>query len=105
VPLPSYSLYSTSLEYVPFSVSATGTLNPTGVNPQFAFLQVAPPTQPAGTQYVTGTWQGAVSPYVGLCLVGVGGVATLTAGLWYSWLKITSSPEVVVRYAGVVQVS
>lgn len=109
MPIPNYSIYSSSTEYVPFSVSASGTIDPTLGTVLMAFLQVPPPTQPSSASYVGGTWQGAFSPYVALCLVSgtaaTGGAATLSSGLWYAWLKLSASPETPVKYAGVLQVS
>ena len=113
MPVPNYAIYSTSTEQVPFTVTASGTINPTSNGTgtvQMAFLQVAPPTQPALANYVSGSWQGAISPFVALCLVSGtaslgGGVATLSTGIWYAWIRISDSPEFPVKYAGVLQVS
>lgn len=110
MPLPSYSMYGTSTEYVPFSVSAAGTIDPTLGTVAMAFIQVPPPAQPALASYVGGTWQGAFSPYVALCLISGtaslgGGAATLSSGLWYAWLKLSASPETPVKYAGLLQMS
>lgn len=95
---------------MPFTVSASGTINPTSGTVQMAFLTSPPPTQPALSAYVSGTWQGAVSPYVALCLISGtaslgGGVATLSAGLWYAWIRLSDTPEFPVKYAGILQVS
>jgi hypothetical protein len=110
VPVPNYAIYASSTEYVPFTVSVSGTINPTSGSVSMAFLTVPPPTQPTAGQFVVGSWQGAVSPYVALCLVSGtasagGGAATLSANLWYAWLKLSFSPETPVKYAGVLQVS
>lgn len=103
--LPNTSIYATSLEEVPVSVTAPTGVNPTGDTVQMAFLAVPPPTQPTSLQWNTATWQSTSTPYIALCLVGPGGVITLTAGQWYTWIKITASPEVPVKYAGILQVS
>lgn len=107
--LPGYSIYSTSTENVPFTVTANGTINPTLGTVQMAFIQVPPPTQPSSASYVGGTWQGAVTPYVALCLISgtaaTGGAATLSTGVWYAWIKLSDAPEAPVKYAGVLQVS
>ena len=103
--LPNTSIYSTSLEEVPVSVTAPIGINPTGDTVQMAFLPSPPPVQPTSLQYVTATWQSTSTPYVALCLVGPGGVTTLTQGQWYVWIKITATPEIPVKYCGILQVS
>ena len=129
--LPNTSIYSTSLEEVPVSVTAPVGINPTGDTVQMAFLAVPPPTQPTSLEYVNAAWQSTSLPYIALCLVGPpppaqpgltdwkaaawqstslpyialaswpGGAATLTQGQWYVWIKITASPEVPVKYCGI----
>lgn len=110
MPIPNYSIYGSSLENVPFTVTANGTINPTAGTVTMAFIQSAPPTQPAASAYVGGSWQGTVSPYVALCSVqgtaSTGAAAiTLSSGLWYAWIKLSDAPEAPVKYAGVLQVS
>lgn len=110
MPVPNYSMYSTSTEEVPFTVSVSGTVNPTSGTVQMAFYSTGPPNQPALASYVGGSWQGALSPYVALCLVSGtsslgGGAATLSTGLWYCWIRLSASPEFPVKFAGVLQVS
>jgi hypothetical protein len=105
VALPNTSIYVTSLEEVPVSVTAPPGVNPTSDTVQMAFLAVPPPTQPSSGAYVAATWQSLSTPYIALCLVGPGGTTTLTAGQWYVWVKITASPEVPVKYAGILEVS
>lgn len=106
MPLPNCSIYVSSLEEVPFSVTAPQGINPTSDFVQMAFLTIPPPTQPTLGQWVTGGWQSTSGPpWIALCLVGPGGATTLTAGLYYVWIKLTVVPEVPVKYAGILQVS
>jgi hypothetical protein len=105
VALPNTSIYVTSLEEVPVSVTAPVGVNPTSDTVQMAFLAVPPPTQPGLSDWKTATWQSLTTPYIALCLVGPAGTTTLTAGQWYVWIKITASPEIPVKYCGILQVS
>lgn len=103
--LPNTSIYATSLEEVPVSITAPPAINPTGDTVAMAFLAVPPPVQPGPSDWQTATWQSTSAPYIALCLVGPGGTTTLAAGQWYVWVKITATPEVPVKFAGVLQVS
>jgi hypothetical protein len=105
MPLPNNAIYATSLEEVPVTVTAPVGVNPTSDEVQMAFLSVPPPTQPTSLQWNTATWLTQGSSYIALCLVGPGGTIALTQGQWYVWLKITGSPEIPVKYAGILQVS
>jgi hypothetical protein len=105
VALPNTSIYATSLEEVPVSVTAPAGVNPTGDTVQMAFLASPPPTQPGPGDWKVATWQSTSTPYIALCLVGPGGTTTLIAGQWSVWIKITASPEAPVKYAGILQVS
>ena len=103
--LPNTSIYATSLEEVPVAVTPPPAVNPTGDTVQMAFLSVPPPAQPTTEQWNVATWQSTGTPYIALCLVGPGGTIQLASGLWYVWLKISASPEVPVKYCGILQVS
>lgn len=103
--LPNTSIYATSLEEVPVAVTPPPLVNPTGDTVQMAFLAAPPPTQPTALQWNVATWQSLNPPYIALCLVGPGGTITLTAGQYYVWIKISASPEVPVKYCGILQVS
>ena len=103
--LPNTSIYVTSLEEVPVSVTAPTGINPTSDTVQMAFLAVPPPTQPGLSDWKAATWQSLSTPYIALCLVGPGGTTTLTQGQWYVWIKITAGLEIPVKYAGILQVS
>jgi hypothetical protein len=105
VALPNTSIYATSLEEVPVSVTAPASVNPTGDTVQMAFLSVPPPTQPTSLQWNVATWQTTSTPYIALCLVGPGGTIQLASGQWYVWLRITASPEIPVKFCGILQVS
>lgn len=102
---PNNSIYVTSLEEVPVTITTPVGVNPTGDPVYMAFLSSPPPSQPTSLQWNAATWLVNGTEYIALCLVGPGGTITLTAGLWYTWVKITASPEVPVKYAGVLQVS
>ena len=103
--LPNTGIYATSLEEVPVTVTAPIGINPTSDTVVMAFLAVPPPTQPTSLQWQTATWLSTSAPYTALCLVGPGGTITLAQGQWYVWIKITASPEIPVKYAGILQVS
>jgi hypothetical protein len=105
VALPNTSIYATSLEEVPVSVTAPVGINPTGDTVLMAFLPVPPPAQPTALEWINASWQSFTAPYIALCLVGPGGATTLTQGQWYVWIKITAAPEVPVKYCGVLQIS
>lgn len=87
--------------------------NPTADVVQFAFLPYesrpagAPPAQsPASGDWVTASWLGSqtVPPYIAQCLIGPGGVKTLTAGDWDVWIKFTDNPEAPARWTGVLPI-
>jgi len=105
VALPNTSIYVTSLEEVPVTVTVPIGINPTGDTVQMAFLATPPPTQPTSEDWVTATWLSTSAPYTALCLVGPGGTTQLTQGQWAVWIKITASPEIPVKYCGILQVS
>jgi len=95
-----------SLEYViiPVNVTKAGVpYNPTSDTLQFAFMPT--PTQiPGSGDWVAGVWESdspnVLYPYNAKCLVGPGGVITLSLGTYVIYLKITDSPEIPVLVAG-----
>lgn len=99
-------------EYLPFSVLLEidgQPYNPTGDRVEFAFMPVspAPSSNPGPGDWHTGSWD-TVAPntYNAQVLVGPdnGGVV-LTQGVeYYVWIRITDSPEVVVRRQDVLQI-
>lgn len=103
--IPNASIFSTSLEQVAVAVTPPIGVNPTSDTVQMAFLINQPPIQPTSGQYVASSWQSTSTPYVALCLVGPGGGTALTQGQYNVWLKISASPEVPVKYCGILQVT
>lgn len=99
-------------EYLPFPVSLEvdgQPYNPTGDTVQFAFMPTtpAPAADPGPSDWHAGSWD-TVAPatYNAQVLVGPqnGGVV-LTQGVeYYVWIRITDSPEVVVRKVDVLQI-
>lgn len=95
-------LSSASLEYVRVPVSATvngAKIDPTTDAVKFAFKSDG--TTPVSGDFVTGSWEtavtGSTTTYLARCLVGPGGTTTLTAATYRVWVKITDSPEVPIR--------
>lgn len=74
--------------------------NPTADVVQFAFP--TPGTEPA--TFYNGSWQTISGIYHARCLVGPGGVVTLTPAFYDVYVKITDSPEVPVLLAGLMEV-
>jgi len=106
MPVPNNSIYVTSLEEVPVNVTVPVGVNPTSDSVFMAFLSVPPPSQPASEDWNAASWfTGVGNQYTAICLVGPGGTIQLTQGYWYVWAKISASPEVPVKYAGILQVS
>ena len=91
-------------------------IDPTGQTPSEAALTVqfafplssgnyAAPAQPA--QWYAGAWLlgGTGRGFVAQCLVGPGGVVTLTAGKVFDvWSKVTGTPESPAKFAGPIEV-
>jgi hypothetical protein len=64
---------------------------------------------PASGDLKTASWETDTTTepdtYYARCLVGPGGAVTLTAGVTYMvWVKVTDSPEVVLRRVGRLRV-
>lgn len=98
-----------SLEYVRVPVSATASgaaVNPTSGTVQMAFIDGT--SAPASGDWKTASWEtdSGTEPdtYYARCLVGTGGAVTLTAATYSVWVKVTDSPEVPVRRAGLLRV-
>lgn len=102
---PGYSIYATSLEDVPVTVTGPYGVNPTATPPEMAFLTSPPPVQPSSLEWNSASWVGTTSPYIAMCLVGPGGIIQLDEGTYYTWVKFTATPEIPVKYAGVLLVS
>lgn len=93
-----------SREYVRVSVAATEagtTVDPTADVVSMAF--VVANAAPLSGDFQSATWETDTSrgtpTYYARCLVGPGGVVTLTIGLYDVWVKFTDNPEVPVRRA------
>lgn len=102
------TLSTLTLEYVRIQVSAAaaGTpINPTGDTVTMAF--VTPGATPGVADWHTATWDTATANgvYTAQCLVGPGGTATLPAGVYSVWIKVTDNPEIPVRQAGQIQIT
>lgn len=100
---------ASSLEYVmvPVYAMASGAVvNPTSDAVAMAFMSST--AAPSSGDLKTASWEtdATTEPdtYIARCLVGSGGAVTLTAGTYSVWVKITDSPEVPVRRAGLLKV-
>lgn len=108
-----HSFSAASLEPVLVSVFAVrnGTaVDPTSDTVAMAFLPEPPEeASPEADDWETASWEtdATTDPdqYRAKCLVGPGGDATLAAGTWYVWVKVTDSPDVPVKYSGVIRVT
>lgn len=107
VKLPFKQISAASLEYVFVNVSTfigNPPPNPTSDVVQMAFNPATQSFGPPLTPPVSGDWKaaswvtGASQPYIAQCLIGPGGVITLTAGIYDVWIKITDSPEIPAKY-------
>lgn len=102
------SIPAGSLEYVQVAVTANvnnAAYNPTSDQVEFAF----PATSDTPTTWYSGAWETTPAPATGAwtaqCLIGPGGTATLTAGTYAVWLRITDNPERPVRQVGLLQIT
>lgn len=108
-----HTLSAASLEPVLVSVFAVrdgAAVNPTADTVQMAFLD-EPPEQasPESGDWKTASWEtdATTDPdqYKARCLVGTGGAVALAAGTYYVWVKVTDSPDVPVKYSGVIRIT
>jgi len=94
-----------SKEYIRVKVDAEKsgvTYDPTGDVVTFAFTTV---NSPVGATWLAGTWETVNGEHFARCMVGPAGTVTLVAGNTYIvWVKITDSPEVPIKNAGILQV-
>jgi hypothetical protein len=100
---------SADLDYVRVHVWAEedgATVNPTSDTVQMAFI--TPGTTPVAGDWKAASWDvdASVVPtrYRPQCLVGPGGTVTLAAGRYETWVKVTHSPEIPVKKAGLLVV-
>lgn len=105
MPVPNNSIYVTSLEEVPVNITVPVGVNPTSDSVYMAFLSTPPPNQPTSGEWNAASWYVIGTQFTAICLVGPGGTIQLTQGLYYVWVKISASPEVPIKYAGILQVS
>lgn len=98
----SLTISSLSLEYVKVQVTKDDNTNPTGDVVKMAF--VADGVTPQSGDFKTADWQTVNSGYYVRCLVGPGGIITLTAGLYVVWVKITDNPEIPVKRVNFLKV-
>lgn len=102
---PMQEISAESLEYVKCKVEAikAGVLyNPTGDAVAFAFTATEDAT---GASWSGGSWETISGEYWARCLVGTGGAVQLTPDIYYVWVKITDSPEIPVKMAGLLEVT
>jgi len=111
VALPTMTISSASLEYVPVRVKvrkAGAVYDPTGDTVTMAFLQAG--ATPTSGDFKAATWETDTTSipgtpiYRALCLVGPSGTTQLAAGVWTVWVKVTDSPEIPVLYSGLLKV-
>jgi len=94
-----------SLQYVKVPILATKggvSFDPSGDTVQMAFGT----SEHIGESptWCTASWEDAASGHLARCLVGTGGAATLTAGTYWVFVKVTDSPEAPVVMAGPIRV-
>lgn len=102
------SASSTEYVRVPVYAKASGsTYDPTGDTVQMAFMSST--SAPGVSDLKTASWETDTTSdpdtYFARCLVGSGGTVTLTAGtVYHVWVKITDSPEIPLKRAGLIRV-
>ena len=101
------TLPTTTVEYVKIPVTSIVNgvfLDPTSDPVDLAFLATF--DKPDTGDWHTGTWTaGGGGLYYARCLIGPGsGVGALTAGTWQVWLRLTATPETVVRLVGQIEI-
>lgn len=104
----SFSVLAT--QYVKCQISATEagvTSNPSTGTVEFAFIsEVNNGTSPTSGDWKSGSWEtGSNGGYWGRCLVGPAGVTTLPIGSYDVWVRVTKSPEVVVKHVGTLVIT
>jgi hypothetical protein len=95
-----------SLEFVQvpvFAASAGAPIDPTPFTVEFAFESGL--GAPVSQDWVPGSWDVTqIGGYVAQCKVGAGGAVALTAGSYYTWVRITAGVETPVHSCGLVTV-
>jgi hypothetical protein len=104
----SAALSVISLEYikVPVNVKKNGVyVDPSAANVYMAFLSTRT-AAPITNDWKTSSWEpGLGNKYYIRCLVGPGGTTTLTAGIYWVWIKIVDSPETPIRQVGSIRIT
>lgn len=101
---------SASLEYVRvpvFAKESGAVVNPTSDVVTMAFLTAD--ADPAGGDWKAAVWETDTTTtpdtYYAKCLIGTGGTAVLANGRYQVWVKVTDSPEIPVKPAGLLVVT
>jgi hypothetical protein len=104
------SISSLSTAYVLSDVGAKisgANIDPTGDTVQMAFVPGS--RNPEAGDWKTSSWETNTlttpDTYSARCLVGPAGAVELVPGIYSVWVKVTDSPEVVVRNVGSLQVT
>lgn len=108
-----FTFSAASLEPVMAGVSGERdgvAVNPTSDAVTMAFLDEPPEeASPGVSDWKTAAWEtnATTDPdeYEAFCMVGPGGAATLAAGTWYVWVKVVDSPDIPVKYSGIIKVT
>lgn len=105
----SMEISTTSLEYVRVQVDAIkngAVYDPTTDVVAFAFLDRGKGNDLSGASWLVGSWETSpAGTHYARCLIGPGGgVATLAAGAYSVWVKISDSPEIPIKKSGALTV-
>lgn len=101
------SSLTTEYVLVPVAAKASGaTVNPTGDTVELAFMRGS--DEPESGDWHTGSWETDTTTtpdtYSARVLVGPAAVA-LKPGAYAVWVRVTDSPEIVVRNTGALKVT
>lgn len=94
-----------TLEYVRTPICATKSgvsYDPTGDTVQFAFCPAAQSDDPPVLTWYPGQWQTVGGVYYAECLVG--GAVPVAHGTYEVFVKVTDSPEIPMKSAGLLKV-
>jgi hypothetical protein len=96
---------ASSKEYLKVAVNAVkngAVYDPTGDTVEFAFTsgdELGSPT------WYAASWESMGGQHYARCLIGPGGgVVALAIGFWWVWVRVTDSPEIPIKQAGVIEV-
>lgn len=105
--MTTFASVSTEPVRIPVRVSEDGTwADPTAATVQAAFLGDVD-DEPTAGDWVTASWEanGTNGTWYANCLIGPGGVKTLTDGTWHVWIRIQYGSQDVQRPAGTIRIS